>query len=178
MSAPVGPTGCHGGGSGVEAPPWFVGATYGFFSTQLVSESRIRLEEDMVSVSGGWRTGDLTIHGNVGAILRGTVETAGRTFTVEPGWLVSASVSRRWLLGNEDRWFVTGTLSLGASSAPTREAGVAGVAGLGIVRLGAPDIVAMGAGVVAAPGEFELDAGDPGGRSGRRLHRNVEHQHH
>ena len=57
-----------------------------------------------------------------GAILGGTLDVDDRSFDVEPGWLVTASVSRSWDLG---QWFLVGTASASASFAATEETGVA-----------------------------------------------------
>jgi len=107
-------------------PPWFAGVTYGFFNTRLVHDHDIALQEDQMSVILGRRLGIYTVHANIGTVLGGTLETQGRTFTVERGWLASVGVARRWILGADRSWFVTGSLTLGASSAPTREGEVQG----------------------------------------------------
>ena len=79
-----------------------------------------------MSVTLGRRLGIYTVHANIGTVLGGTLETESRTFTVERGWLASVGVARRWILGADRSWFVTGSLTLGASSAPTREGEVQG----------------------------------------------------
>lgn len=103
-----------------------MGATYGFFQTRLAHPDGISLREDVTSVAFGRRLGEYTLHGNVGAVLGGSLETLGRTFDIGPGWLGNVSLARRWLLGEDRSWFVTGSLTVGASSAPTREAGIRG----------------------------------------------------
>lgn len=69
----------------------------------------------------GRRLGTVTLHGNLGAVLSGTLKTGARVFDIGPGWLGALSLSRRWLPVTGGPWFVTGSLTLGASSAPTAE---------------------------------------------------------
>jgi hypothetical protein len=72
-----------------------------------------------------------------GAIVGGTLAVGGRSFDVEPGFVASAAVARRW---TRDPVFATGTLSAGVSFARTREQEAAGADSVGLravdVRLG------------------------------------------
>lgn len=122
----------------------------------------------------GRRLGAYSLHGNVGAVLNGTLETQDRTFEIGPGFLGSVSLSRRWLLGEDKSWFVTGSLTLGASSAETREDGVRGenitavdlrlgvVAGVTLWGLVSPYLLAraFGGPVLWARDGAEIVAGD------------------
>ena len=145
---------------------WFAGVTFGGFQTKLAYPGGMSLEERLAAVAFGRRVGAYTLHGNAGAVLSGTLQTDGRTFDIGPGWLGSLSVSRRWLPLADSPWFVTGSLTLGTSSASTRENGVptakitavdlrlGGVAGVTLWDSISPYVLARG---FSGPVLWELD---------------------
>ncbi len=99
----------------------------------------VDIHQYSVAASAGYRLSHrLSVRLTAGAILGGELEFENRSFDVGPGWLLSASISHRWDLG---RWFVTGSLSAGASYTTTEEAGVANPRSVDLIasdaRLGA-----------------------------------------
>jgi hypothetical protein len=55
---------------------------------------------------------------SAGAVLDGTLTTAGRTFDVRPGVVAAVSLSKQWMRG---AWFATGTVGAGVSRTSTLE---------------------------------------------------------
>ena len=126
----------------------------------------VDIEQSSVAASAGYRLSPrMSVRLTAGAILGGTLDVGDRSFDVRPGWLLTASVSRRWDVG---RWFVAGTFSAGASFASTEEVGVADAATIDLMAtdarfgvlwskcydLSAIDILNPGAHPHGAPGFF------------------------
>lgn len=82
-------------------------------------DSEPSITETSLVASGGYRWGDgWSVRLAAGAVLGGSLELGGSTYDVEPGWLVVAGVSRSFTFS--ERWFVSGSVTAGVSSASTR----------------------------------------------------------
>lgn len=113
--------GCEGNHAERPERAWFVGASFGAFTSELRfdDESEPSITETSLVASGGYRWGDgWSVRLAAGAVLGGSLELGGSTYDVEPGWLVVAGVSRSFTFS--ERWFVSGSVTAGVSSASTR----------------------------------------------------------
>lgn len=123
MSPPVGPTGCEGPAHAAGAPidRWLFGVGAGGFASELsFGDGRdVDIEQQSAAVSIGYRINPrLSVRGNAGVIVDGSLRYDGSEFDVGHGWLITASVAHRWDIG---RVFVTGSVSLGASFTETEQ---------------------------------------------------------
>ncbi|NRA36410.1 MAG: hypothetical protein HRU17_24065 [Polyangiaceae bacterium] len=80
------------------------------------------IRQRAVTASLARRYGHYGYQFSAGGLIDGTLEHEGLTYDVNPGWLVSAQISRQWFGG--DNPFLTGGLSLGASGTQTKLNGV------------------------------------------------------
>ncbi len=88
-------------------------------SLRFDDDSEPSITETSLVASGGYRWGDgWSVRLAAGAVLGGSLELGGSTYDVEPGWLVVAGVSRSFTFS--ERWFVSGSVTAGVSSASTR----------------------------------------------------------
>jgi hypothetical protein len=118
-------TTCSGDEHGAEAAPrWHAGASYGVFGTSLafVDGPSVDIERRAASASLEYRLGpDMTVGGGAGAGLGGHFLVGAERFKVLPGWLVTATWSRRLLDGAGRAPFLLIGLAAGASGASTRK---------------------------------------------------------
>lgn len=119
---PVGPTGCEGNHAGRADSAWFLGASFGMFTSELRFSDGTEpdITEQSVVASGGYRwAGGWSARVAAGAVLGGTLEHGGRAHDVGAGWMAAAGLSRSFPLG--ERWFVSGNVTAGVSSTSTTE---------------------------------------------------------
>lgn len=131
MGAPVGPTGvvsCAGTGDGEPAraatPTWRGSVTGGVFWSDLVfdDDREATLRKSAVLTSHDFLLGDWTLTLGAGALLEGSLETAGQAFDLGPGWVASGAASFTALDGRGSAPFVLLSVSFGASAAMSRPA--------------------------------------------------------
>ncbi len=94
----------------------------GLFQSDLTFDNDVEPEiaQQMVLAAGGYRFANgYSVRAAAGAILGGTLEHQGRTHDVDPGWALTAALSRNWSFG--ERFFATASLTAGVSSTTTRE---------------------------------------------------------
>lgn len=125
----------------------------------------------MVASIGVAHPSRLSIRASIGAVLDGSLDGAGRTYDIGPGFVIAASVAKQWVSGD---WFVNGAFSVSASRTTTTETvpgapretliavdafrlGVTAGRTFGIVS---PYVLARGFG---GPVFWQLDAMDVGG---------------
>lgn len=112
MAAPVGSTGCEGES---DESSWQVGANYAYVVSRLHFDTgdNVELNQHAVLATLGYRIADqTTLQFGAGAVLSGELE-ADESYSLEPGPVFSATVSRQWL--QEQPWFLVTSLSLGYS---------------------------------------------------------------
>jgi len=79
------------------------------------------VEEGSASASVGRRFGDLfTLRLDGGAIVGGELQQDGARYHVDPGWVVSATIARKWFGDPGDLFFFATTLTVGVSAANTQ----------------------------------------------------------
>jgi hypothetical protein len=123
MSPPVGPTGCEGSDAGQGQSAWLAGASASAFATTLkFGNESVAVSEQIATASVGRRFGDrFTLRLSGGAVVGGRA-TGASAYVIDPGWLASATVARRWLGGGNNAPFFATALTLGVASAATTDA--------------------------------------------------------
>jgi hypothetical protein len=123
-------TTCSGGDpdASLLSERWHAGASYGVFGSDLtfIGGPAASIQREAVSASVEYRASATTTWGGgVGAGVGGLLVVNGERYTIELGWLLTATYSRRILDGRGRAPFLLLGVAVGASGASTREETVA-----------------------------------------------------
>jgi hypothetical protein len=102
---------------------WHGGASYGVFGSDLsfIGGPSASIQREAISASLEYRTSaTTTVGGGAGAGVGGLLVVNGVRYTIDPGWLLTASYSRRLLDGRGRAPFLLFGMALGGSGASTQ----------------------------------------------------------
>jgi hypothetical protein len=117
-------TTCSGDPDASLGEHWHAGASYGVFGSDLsfIGGPSASIQREAVSASLEYRTSATTTWGGgAGAGVGGLMVVNGTRYTIRPGWLLTATYSRRLLDGRGRAPFLLLGVALGGSGGSTRE---------------------------------------------------------
>lgn len=104
-----------------------MGASAAVSDTTLVFDHDVDLRQTAATAIAGYAwPSQISVRAALGLLAGGSLETEGRTFDLGTGIVGSVGVARQWSWAP---WFLTGSASLGASRASTRESLTGGMRG-------------------------------------------------